>query len=275
MKTHYCVLQYLPNPVAGERVNFGIIAYDGERVRARFLERWERVSRFSGRDIGFLRRFADGFQTSLEKDESPSHGQINEKTLMRMAERWTHSIQLTAPRPSTQPLDELLNEMSELFLIESKRRAPRYRGRDVAARIAADRVRAAVEEQIPDLASEYFHRRSELKGDLEEHQLDAVVANGRAILGAQGLSFENPDGKAVARDVSAVAFAMRDIRDNHEKLPLGVVTLVKQGANPTPELRRAKHIFKELRVEVLRPEETKDWAQGIVRRAVPRQGVRR
>ena len=58
MPSRYCIIRYVPNPLTEERVNVGVIAYDDTQVRVRFLERWNRVKHFAGRDITFLRDLA-------------------------------------------------------------------------------------------------------------------------------------------------------------------------------------------------------------------------
>ena len=45
MTSYYSVVQYVPNPMSGERVNVGVIAFDGHAVRTRFLRNWTRARR--------------------------------------------------------------------------------------------------------------------------------------------------------------------------------------------------------------------------------------
>ena len=47
MSARYSVLQYLPDPLAGESINVGLIAWNENRVRTRFLRDWKRVQCFS------------------------------------------------------------------------------------------------------------------------------------------------------------------------------------------------------------------------------------
>src|SRR6266700_2867713 len=99
MPTTYTVVQYVPDPIADERLNVGVIAVSGGRARSRFLTNWRRAERFGNASVG--------------------------------------------------------------------------------VREARERVQ----------------RRHALAGLLDTHFLDAVVGNGRALLGAQGISFEVPEVK--------------------------------------------------------------------------------
>ena len=59
MTSHYSIVQYVPDPIADERINVGVIA-TGENgtVRVRFLGHWQRVHQFGRGDVSFLQEFA-------------------------------------------------------------------------------------------------------------------------------------------------------------------------------------------------------------------------
>jgi hypothetical protein len=56
MTSRYSVIQCISNPIADERINIGVFAFDDETVRVHFLSRWDRVRCFGiSEDISFLR----------------------------------------------------------------------------------------------------------------------------------------------------------------------------------------------------------------------------
>ena len=58
MAAFYSVIQFVPDPVADERINAGVVVFDGEKVRAHFIDNWGRLQRFGNKDVGFLKQFA-------------------------------------------------------------------------------------------------------------------------------------------------------------------------------------------------------------------------
>ena len=58
MSAQFSVIRYVPDPITEECVNFGVVAWDGERIRCRFLSNWTRVRSFGQQKLDFLREFA-------------------------------------------------------------------------------------------------------------------------------------------------------------------------------------------------------------------------
>src|SRR6266571_3423111 len=182
MPTTYTVVQYVPDPIADERLNVGVIAVSGGRARSRFLTNWLRAERFGNARVRVL----------------------------------------------------------------SVKQA------------LADRV--GVRE-----ARELVQRRHALAGQLDTHVLDAVVGNGRALLGAQGISFEVPEVKRIEPTLEATAWAVDDIRKRYADIPLGVVALA-----PRPDMlafdvrrnafERAQRIFGGLHADLVTEDDAARWA---------------
>jgi hypothetical protein len=107
----YVVVQYVPRPIAEERINVGVLAFAAEgdpTIHRRFLADWRRVEAFGDGEIGFLRDFARDFDA---RGWTPD--------LIRRASReWAGCIQLTAPRASTLPAAELLDRIARDMLVE-------------------------------------------------------------------------------------------------------------------------------------------------------------
>ena len=59
MPSRYSIIQYVPNPIADERINIGVLAFDENLVKVSFLKNWQRVKDFGGENIDFLQDFAE------------------------------------------------------------------------------------------------------------------------------------------------------------------------------------------------------------------------
>jgi Protein of unknown function (DUF3037) len=116
MTSRYSVIQYRPNPIADERINIGVLAFDDETVRVHFLSRWDRVRCFGiSEDISFLRDFAHRMKQSVENgllfpgdkpDNLPKH-----ERLIEVSKNWANSIQITQPCGSLENVDALLDDV--------------------------------------------------------------------------------------------------------------------------------------------------------------------
>lgn len=90
MASKYSVIQYVPDPIADERINIGVLAFDHDQVCVKFLQSWERVRNFSRTDISFLHDFAQRMQESAEfgllfpgdkPNNTPSHERLTKLAL--------------------------------------------------------------------------------------------------------------------------------------------------------------------------------------------------
>jgi len=121
MASFFTVVQYVPDPVADERVNVGVIVFGQDKLRAQFVHNWARVQRFGGeRDLSYLRDFSrdvlhEATGTLPIESVTGARAFVTEQ-LQRMAREWTDSIRFTEPRPSLQDPDALLNDMTKRML---------------------------------------------------------------------------------------------------------------------------------------------------------------
>jgi hypothetical protein len=141
MSAYYSIVQYVPDIVAEERINIGVIAFDQERVQCSFLKNWSRVKCFvSGGDVSFLRDVADDFYEAsrgqLAFAQRDGRGRLNEDAINEMSRTWRNTIQVTQPRGSLLPLEQLLPKMTDRFLRTRKPERPEHRGRSDARNIA-------------------------------------------------------------------------------------------------------------------------------------------
>lgn len=266
MASQYSVIQYVPNPIADERINIGVLAFNDQVVRVHFLQNWKRVKQFGNEDVSFLRDFADRMEESAARSgffleecskDTPKHQQI-----IKVARGWMNSIQFTEPCGSLLDVDSLLEDAAETYLLEIENiedNLPKKifsRDRKVASKIANKTVKQVLKELKGEQAQEYF--KTSLAGKHEGHKLDAVVANGKPYLAVHGLSFEVHSPKSV---LDALSWAIVDIKNSYQGLPFGVLLLP-----PKRELREltkayetAIEKYEDLGAIVLKENDLEDW----------------
>lgn len=267
MVSRYSVFQYVPDPIAGERANFGVAAYDESTVLVRFLQRWRRIRGFAGKDISFLRDFARRVEESVDPsalitDAGPVV-RLNDELIRRMSGRWIGSIQVTEPRASLLPVPQLLDQVSLKFLRQTdvRRREGLTRRTATAAVIAG--VRAALEDESPQIAPELLKPHGVLQGRLSSSRFDAVVENGYPVLAAHGLSFQGGDAAQTEKDVNAVSFNLSDVRQRYSEMPLALVAIPPR-FDISGQFERAKDICAGLEVDVVGVEEVEAWARPVI-----------
>lgn len=266
MASQYSVIQYVPNPIADERINIGVLAFNNQVVRVHFLQNWKRVKQFGNEDVSFLRDFADHMEESAARGsffleecskDTPKHQQI-----IKVARGWMNSIQFTEPCGSLLDVDSLLEDAAETYLLEIENiedNLPKKifsRDRKVASKIANKTVKQVLKELKGEQAQEYF--KTSLAGKHEGHKLDAVVANGKPYLAVHGLSFEVHSPKSV---LDALSWAIVDVKNSYQGLPFGVLLLP-----PKRELREltkayetAIEKYEDLGAIVLKENDLEDW----------------
>lgn len=267
MASRYAVFQYVPDLISGERINFGVAAYDDETAYVRFVHRWGRVRGFAGKDIAFLKHFAERVRESADASSLLTDvGQVtrlDHALITRMAERWIHSIQVTDPKASTLDPRALADRMAAKLLRETGA-APTGGRRKEAQQATVSGVRAAVDEATHGRSRELLKPGGVLRGELTENKFDAVVQNGTPILAAHGISFRGPSDGHAANAVNAISFMLSDVRHKYEEMPLALVAIPPK-YDVSGEYQRAKDICAKLEVEVVVPEMVEEWARPAVR----------
>jgi hypothetical protein len=107
MSCHYRVLYYSPDLVIRERINVGVIVFDGERVVTRTLTDWSRFEAFTGQaDRCFIEHYLAEIATW-----TPTQVRANECHYMS-------SLQLDDVLASTAPVEEAADRLARRFLVE-------------------------------------------------------------------------------------------------------------------------------------------------------------
>ncbi|MFP4122411.1 MAG: DUF3037 domain-containing protein [Coleofasciculus sp.] len=215
------MVQYVPNPIADERINIGVLAFDDNRVCVRFLSNWERVKRFGMEDIHFLKDFASPMEDAaadglLFPGDSPNETPKQER-LIRVAQNWFNSIQLTEPRGSLDAVESLLADIADTCLLEPPEE-PKPRDRAFAVQM----TRRKIKNVLGDAAKDLVKKNYPLSGYRTKHKFDVVVANEQPYFAAQGISFE-VQVKETLQD--SISWKISDVKKRHPDFPLAIVTL--------------------------------------------------
>jgi len=271
MVSFYCVVQYVPDPIANERLNVGIIAYDQDVVTSKFIDDWRRVRAFGEGDIAFLRDFVRDIQAASSPEGisgrvlGPRH--VTGAMIEEIAQTWTQCIQLTTPSVSTLPVGELIEDMAPLFLrrIEPKP-APAWRNRAQAVALVTGEVESALLEIVgPTTAKEVLKVGKEIPGKVGRHRFDFQLRNGQLLMAGQALSFEVPESERLRKDVHAAAWAFEDLANRDPDVPRTAVLLPPRTAMDT--FVEANETFRALGVEVVTSDDLARWSHVTAERA--------
>jgi len=267
MVSRYSIIQYVPDPIAGERINFGVIAFDDEQIQVRFLENWKRVHCFSQENIDFLKDFAHRMEGAINNGlmvpGEESSDLTHQERLLKISQDWQNSIQITSPRKSLGEVELVADQISGLFLKEPLPEVKStLRDRQAAAKITKVMVRHVLKKRFnPNLVSNLLNQINKLPGKRESHQFDATVMNGRPYLAVQGISFEILPPKTTTE---AISWMISDVRDRNTEVPLGVLVLP-----PIPNTekyddlfdlyKRKTVLYEELGATILGEQGLSDW----------------
>lgn len=264
MASKYSIVQYVPNPIANERINIGVVAFNEEEVRVQFLTNWERVRNFGMEDITFLKTFARRMSEAADcglifpgdNPNAPYQERLN-----KIAQDWLNSIQWTEPRGSLEDVDSLLEDIASNFLVDLNSQKPHRRDRDAAARLTTSKFKKVFKQYVKNDAKELLKTNYSVQGSHDKHKFDAVVANGRPYLAAHGISFEV---KVPEHLQNSLSWMITDVRQYQPNFPIAIMALPpKKDFNNYQELqqtyRQATSTFSELGAKVLAEDEVENW----------------
>jgi hypothetical protein len=276
MASKYSIVQYVPNPIADERINIGVVAFDDNDVRVQFLNNWSRVQAFGREDIHFLRDFAKRMNFAAsegllfpgdEPDGTPKH-----ERLKKIARGWMNSIQFTEPRGSLDNVESLLEDIAQTYLVNIFYPKTK-RNRQDAARITTSIIRKAlISYDDKPAIKEMFKNDFPVKGSHKEHKFDAVVANGKPYFAAHGISFEVHIPESLQDSIS---WMISDVKKSDPKLPIGIVALPPKQEWPDYEKLNKMYqttisTYRSLGAEVLEENQVQPWASHTLDELVAR-----
>lgn len=273
MASRYSIIQYVPNPIANERINIGVIVFDEEIVKVHFLRSWERINSFGKEDTKFLRDFAKRMDESsknglLFPNDDPNSGQSRVERLRNVSQEWINSIQFTPPRGSIESIDNIFDYTIKAFLVDETPVQRNMRDRQAAKKIVATSVRDVLKQRLGKRASEFLKKDAQaiVKGLSDSHKFDVSVANGRPYLAAHGVSFEVLTHKET---LDALSWWIKDVKELNRSFPLAVVTLPPKAEFPNySQLREAydntRITYNKLGATVLEEKEVSAWTNQIL-----------
>lgn len=251
MVSHYSVVQYLPDPATGERINVGVVAFDDSgRVVHHVIENWSRVRNFASiASVSSLRETVNTMCHDLSPEE-----------VLWASENLSRSIQLTPVLGSTAKLDELVTWLASTVLVDKPTMhfAQSKRG-------LQRRALSAIEKSLLRFhaADELEVQPGEVRGKVyEHHPIEVTASNGKMIVAAPVISFAQKDMGEMRSQIGKAAWAIQDIQQLGE-VP-NIAVLVAGGSNVNRDLlNEAKDIFPNYDAAVVVESGLSSWAKGL------------
>ncbi len=267
MGSRYSIIQYVPDPIANERINIGVVAFDDQTVTVRFLQDWKRVRDFGkAQDIKGLQDFATRMQGASEQgllypgDED--NGQARHERLKVIIRDWRNSLQFTELHGALLSPQELIDRVAADVLIEPQTIGLKRRDRQAAARAVrqvfhqtcAQRLGKSVTKEL--VKDDYL-----LEGRHKSHRLDVALANGKPYLAAHSISFEVHPPDVV---MDALAFMITEIKAVQNRLPMAIVALppiagLKDNQAIQDNYQKMTRAYTEMGADVLNESEIEPW----------------
>lgn len=268
MASRYLVVRYVPDAIKGEQINIGVVAYDASKVRARFLSNWERVRRFGGADVSFLKefakQFAKGTSPALLLPDLSADRHVDSARLEKMVGSWRNCIQLSEPRGSLLSCEALLDDMAPRLLAHKVSAEHRPRRRHEAGLLVRNRVRTTVKGAVGGEAAEQLVDHGYLPGSHQaEHKLDAVVRNGVPYFAAHGISFEASEPGKLQTTANSIAWTIADVLSGPSAVPLGILALppLEEEGAVSELYDTTKALYQELGATVLSEADFDTWVE--------------
>lgn len=257
MPAHYSIIQFTPNPSTGERINVGVIVWEGNKIRSRFTTDYRRLKSFAPVSVDLVRSFSKKFD-KLTQDQLDlvSDERITTDRLKSMIGAWDQMLQFTSPKGSLKGAEVLLNEMVYLFMPE---RTPEHheqrRLRKGAIKVAVNQMSLA----LGDGAKAFLKRDKEIAGGIETHKVDVALENGKIVAAINALSFEAEDQASLEHEIGATAWTFRDIA-KHRSITRAIFYLEPEDKK-LPAFRHAKALFPKLGVELVAEPKIQAWTK--------------
>ena len=120
MACFYMIWLLVPDPIADERVNFGVTVFDDYRIRSQFVSDWSRVEMFAGESVDYAKDHAKkvvkaNLRGLLLPSDNPRLVPIK-KNAIEISGKLHNLIQLSRPRGSIGSLEDVLKSTVKQFL---------------------------------------------------------------------------------------------------------------------------------------------------------------
>lgn len=221
MTAHYSIVQYVPDPIADERMNIGVIVIGDGEARCEFVRDWRRAQRFGNESIEYLKQFAHSvIQTRLLPDTQT----LSLDTLCELSERWTRSIQFTTPSGSVLSPDVLLKLIATDSLKQPVRSESISKDKRAIVRKAEEILGSELERRFHTKAArKLVTHHYDYQGAVDEHRLDVAVRNGNVFLAAFAISFDRTQIEALHNRIRIAGWGLSDLQEKDKTITRAVI----------------------------------------------------
>lgn len=265
MGTQFTVIQFVPDPIADERLNAGLIVYTDQFVKLHLAHDWKRLERFADAEkVDFFRNFAHDFANRTEGDSFTTS--LTRDDLETMIRKWSNLIQFTKPRGSLLEPEPLLKQIVRRFLPADNTTEELPAAPPSARDLLRNRVQTTLNDSIRSLLGKKsvlkVKRNVAVSGSLIEHKFPVGIVNGLTRLAAQIIAFD--DSSRLTR-IHATGWTFAEILrlppENRPKL-----AVIFDHANPNQvEFKEACQVFDRIHVEMVPQADLKTWADETVK----------
>lgn len=266
MRYAYSLIRFVPDPARGEFVNVGAIVGSDESsewqvrqiqnpVRARAIDAhgsldavWTFIDRV-GAEL-------DRFEASLHQSLFGPETELSEEWLWQLHADHQNIVQVSTPTPMVaESADDALERIFDLLVLDPAVHKHSF----VKKHSALAALRRAYQDSAI-LRRRELSERVVLRTSHHTERFDFAVANGRLVQLAQTWSFQIPNQEALAEQVKAWGWTLRDARDAGGRVStvdgqefdfeagvdIKVVYVPASVNHPAPAFVDAQHVFGEL-----------------------------
>lgn len=282
MRCQYTVVQCVPDPIANERINVGVVVIAGDEITSRFISDWRRVKQFAQGDINYIREFADRFEELVRKQvrssdevQAPlsilSQWTLGQGALEMIVNEWENSIQFTAFRPANTDPRVLIERLDAIFLKRPNKAARQEHGKRETIKFVEESLRLALAPRLSrQQIDKLIHTHLATTGKVAKHlKVDVAVQNGHLLAATQAVAFTQSNISAIDEDVSKALLTLSDIRDLDPRIKVAFAVTPPQIGQPnrmSVETRFADALWscQQLGAEVITNENVDEWSNEVV-----------
>lgn len=259
MTSFYSIIKYVPDPLAGESINIGVVSFSGNQVLLKFVDNWSRARNLANHEPETAKSVARDLTDQLKA------GKLDAERIMKFADAWQNQVQWTSPHASLKSVEDLFQDVVGAYLFERdvKIRKP---GKRRAIKLAIDSLTSELHKNfhVPTSRIRSFIKTDyPAAGKLEQHSLDLAIVNGALKTAAVAVSFSQVNNAHIKRDIDAIAFVIEDIRKANGNLPLSVLAY-SEGADLSI-VQNAEKLFQNWNTKVITEKQVGAWSQSVVK----------
>ena len=278
----FSIIQYVPDPIANERLNIGVVVAANQRIHVRFLHNWQRIKKIAGTDdLVYLRDFADFFESlalevnpvsQLQLFEQPIEGSTAEDVFLWYAANWNRSIQFTTPQPAIEDPQHLLERMALRCLMGPSaelKRATKTRNQLIGQ--TAKSIRGAMSQASDQLElTRYLYTKISVPGELvKETKFDLALMDGYVYSATQTLSFQSGDLRDLHLLSRDAVWSLSDLRNRWPRAVTSLVIAPPIASNlnrgkAAAMMDDARFSADKARIEIVEERDTDEWALSLV-----------